>query len=45
LRIIYHLVIERGYTLQGAKEKLKGNKNDVSDNVELIAKLKILSLF
>ena len=39
LRIIYHLVKERGYTFQGAKEKLKDNKEDVSDNVELIAKL------
>ena len=32
LRIIYHLVKERGYTLQGAREKLRDNKDDVSDN-------------
>jgi DNA-binding transcriptional MerR regulator len=29
LRIIYHLVKERGFTLQGAKSKLKENKTDV----------------
>ena len=38
-RIIYHLVKERGYTLQGAKEKLKGNKNDIFDSVEMVASL------
>ena len=45
LRIIYHLVKERGYTLQGAKEKLKDNKDDVSDNVEVITKLENIKLF
>ncbi|CAN5352227.1 MerR family transcriptional regulator [soil metagenome] len=39
-RTIYHLVKERGYTLQGAKEKLKGNKkNETSDNVEMVKSL------
>ena len=28
LTIIYHLVKERGFTLEGAKQKLKENKND-----------------
>ena len=32
LRIIFHLVKERGFTLQGAKAKLKDNKTDVTDN-------------
>src|SRR5690554_5082803 len=45
LRIIYHLVKERGYTLQGVKEKLKDNKDDVSDNVEVITKLENLRSF
>lgn len=45
LRIIYHLVKERGYTLQGAKDKLKDNKDDVSDNVELIARLENIKAF
>ena len=35
LRIIFHLVKERGFTLQGAKAKLKDNKSDVSNNTEL----------
>jgi DNA-binding transcriptional MerR regulator len=39
LRIIYHLVKERGYTLQGAREKLKQNKEDVEKTVEIIDSL------
>lgn len=35
LRIIYHLVKERGFTLQGAKSKLKENKSDVVDTAEI----------
>ncbi len=35
LRIIFHLVKERGFTLQGAKAKLKDNKTDVTDTTEL----------
>ncbi len=35
LRIIYYLVKERGFTLQGAKSKLKENKTDVVNNTEL----------
>ncbi|MDQ3108718.1 MAG: MerR family transcriptional regulator [Bacteroidota bacterium] len=38
-RAIYHLVKERGYTLQGAKEKLKSNKNETFDNVEIVKSL------
>ena len=39
LRIIYHLVKERGYTLPGAKEKLRQNKEDVEKSVEIIDSL------
>jgi len=35
LRIIFHLVKERGFTLQGAKSKLKENKTDVVNTAEL----------
>ena len=35
LRIIFHLVKERGFTLQGAKSKLKENKADVVNTAEL----------
>jgi DNA-binding transcriptional MerR regulator len=39
LRIIYHLVKERGFTLQGAKDKLRENKEDVVRQVEIIDSL------
>ena len=39
LHIIYHLVKERGFTLQGAKEKLKQNKTDVINSVEMVKSL------
>ncbi|MEM9050573.1 MAG: MerR family transcriptional regulator [Bacteroidota bacterium] len=45
LRIIYHLVKERGYTLQGAKDKLKDNKNDVAENVEMVKRLESVKAF
>lgn len=39
LRIIYHLVKERGFTLQGAKDKLRENRDDVVNKVEAIDSL------
>lgn len=45
LKIIFHLVKERGFTLQGAKDKLKDNKDDISDNVEIIDRLEKIKLF
>lgn len=44
-RIIYHLVKERGFTLQGAKEKLKKNKEDTIDNVEIVKSLNKVKAF
>ncbi|MEI6900585.1 MAG: MerR family transcriptional regulator, partial [Bacteroidota bacterium] len=35
LRIIYHLVKERGFTLQGAREKLKNNRGEVEKTSEV----------
>jgi len=40
LTIIYHLVKERGFTLEGAKQKLKENKKDTIDNIEIVNHLK-----
>lgn len=40
LHIIYHLVKERGMTLKGVKMKLKENKDDTINNVEVIKSLK-----
>ena len=45
LRIIYHLVKERGFTLQGAKDKLRENKQDVVNKVEVIDSLSRLRGF
>ena len=39
LRIIYHLLKERGFTIDGARKKLKDNKEDTAKNVEVIDKL------
>jgi DNA-binding transcriptional MerR regulator len=44
-RVIFHLVKERGYTLQGAKDKLKDNKEDVADNVEMVKRLENVKAF
>ena len=45
LRIIYHLTKERGFTLEGAKKKLRENKADTIDNVEIINHLKSIRQF
>ncbi|MEE4176827.1 MAG: MerR family transcriptional regulator [Bacteroides sp.] len=37
--LIYHLVKERGYTLQGAREKLKDNPRDVQRDFEIVKSL------
>ena len=39
-KIIFHLVKERGYTLDGAKKKLRENKEDTIKNVEIVNQLK-----
>lgn len=38
--IIFHLVKERGLTLDGARKKLKENKDDTINNFEVIKSLK-----
>lgn len=40
LKLIYHLVKERGFTLDGAKTHLKENKQKSLQTFELIEKLK-----
>jgi DNA-binding transcriptional MerR regulator len=39
LQLIYHLVKERGFTLEGAKIHLKEEKKDTLNNLEIISKL------
>jgi DNA-binding transcriptional MerR regulator len=38
-RLIFHLVKEKGLTLQGARKKLKENKEDTTNNFEVIKTL------
>ncbi|MEE2700224.1 MAG: MerR family transcriptional regulator [Bacteroidota bacterium] len=45
LRIIYHLTKERGFTLEGAKKKLRENKSDTIENIEIINHLKNIRKF
>lgn len=42
IRIIYHLVKEKGMTLAGAKQVLKGNKKGTIQTAEVITRLTFL---
>ncbi|WP_298947678.1 MerR family transcriptional regulator [uncultured Polaribacter sp.] len=41
-KLIFNLVKERGFTLEGAKQKLKQNPNTTLQNHELITKLEFV---
>ena len=43
--IIFHLVKERGFTLHGAKIKLKEKNTDYFENIQVIKTLKNLKAF
>jgi DNA-binding transcriptional MerR regulator len=45
VRTIYHLVKEKGFTLQGAKEMLKNDTQSVKDKMEMIDSLKHIRKF
>ncbi|MCX8489785.1 MAG: MerR family transcriptional regulator [Cyclobacteriaceae bacterium] len=45
VRTIYHLVKEKGFTLQGAKEMLRNNTQSVRDKMELLDSLKRVRQF
>ncbi len=45
LRLIYHLVKERGFTLQGAKEMLKNNPDEMQNKMEMIESLQSVKSF
>ena len=45
LQLIFHLVKERGFTLDGAKKKMRENKNGVDHNVKVIDSLKKIRMF
>jgi DNA-binding transcriptional MerR regulator len=45
VKLIYHLVKEKGYTLQGAKDMLKSNPTGIQDRLKLIDSLKEIRSF
>ncbi len=45
VRTIYHLVKEKGFTLQGAKEMLKNDTQAVRDKMEMIDSLRRIRQF
>jgi len=42
IRLVYHLVKEKGLTLEGAKKKLKDNKENVIHNEKIVDRLKFI---
>ncbi len=42
LQLIYHLVKERGFTLDGAKTHLKENQKKTLDKFDIISKLEAI---
>ena len=45
VKLIYHLVKEKGFTLQGAKEMLKNNHSSIQDRLKMIDSLKEIRSF
>ena len=45
IRIVYHLVKEKGYTLNGAREALQGNRKTIEKSMKTIEKLKEIRNF
>ena len=45
IQIIYHLLKERGFTVEGAKNKLKDNKTDTINNIEIVTHLRDIRKF
>tara|TARA_B000000441_G_C21685072_1_gene315915 strand:+ start:47 stop:382 length:336 start_codon:yes stop_codon:yes gene_type:complete len=45
IKIIYHLLKERGFTVEGAKKKLKENKGDTINNIEIVNHLQDIKGF
>ncbi len=43
--IIFHLVKEKGFTLEGAKKKLKNNRKETIENVEVVNSLQKIKSF
>ncbi len=39
LKLIYHLVKEKGFTLEGARSKMKENPKEIKSNHDIVTKL------
>ena len=44
IQLIFHLVKEKGMTLDGAKQKIKDNKHSTEHNLKVILKLRKMKL-
>ncbi|MBP7238865.1 MAG: MerR family transcriptional regulator [Saprospiraceae bacterium] len=42
IQIIYNLVKERGFTLEGAKQELRKEKNTLGEQFDLVDRLKVI---
>ena len=45
IKIIYHLLKERGFTVEGAKKEIKENKGDTINNIEIVNHLQDIKGF
>src|SRR5215471_638640 len=45
LKVIYHLLKEKGYTIEGARKMLMQNPNGISDKIAMIDSLKKIRSF
>jgi DNA-binding transcriptional MerR regulator len=45
LKVIHHLLKEKGYTIEGARRKINENPNDLVNKVALLAKLNEMRSF
>lgn len=45
LKVIFHLVKDKGYTLQGARDYLQNNKSEARENQRVIDSLQRLKAF
>lgn len=45
LKIIFHLIKDKGYTLQGAKDFMKSNRDEAANNQKIIESLEKIKAF
>lgn len=45
LKLVYHLVKEKGYTLQGAQDHIKNSKDSIDDKAQMVESLQNIRSF